>query len=306
MGQKQSNFEIFRDPIRQKVQFLWIIRVKQAKLSKNVVREICEYMHLQEVLVAVTRKQVLRWECGAEQWEVMYAHREIRVSNTTAYVCLNATDVFVCGGDDSSSVYLLTPTSTRVLPSLSTPRGAPGLFHIPSQSCIYTFGGEQSVSMDSPWLHSSSERFFLDSSAWSPLPAMHSPRAYFNPCASSGVLYLCGGRCVYIETLDPVRLVFTLVKFTLPRGFEIWDCSAVANDSGVIVFVGDQVIYLSKRPEICIKTDFTPGNYHNWSNLVPVSTSEVVYFVGFYRDLQAVGRRIRLNRAKWLEEIVAI
>lgn len=225
-----------------------------------------------EAWVAVVRTHFLQvFNCVSETW----AHRvqlsaPIQTDDTSVVIALPDSSLFVSGGNAISDAWgaayrvTLAGEPTK-LSNLLSPRGHHGA--IAFQGAIFVFGGRYYGEL----LNDAEKLDLSGSGSWQRLPYMPTERAFFQPCASSHLIFLCGGGSNIVESFDPASQVYTQLPLVLPESsrnhLSVWsdNCLVVVSQTSVVRWTGAaQVTQHEVWPEV-------------WGNFGAVSVGELLY-----------------------------
>ena len=208
-----------------KILLIWCSRKFPKSLGKNVIREICSYLTEPNDLVLVEEGTVWLYNVKSEEWSQLWETKR-QIGNYTASMAFIGMDtLFVCGGCQAAA-YMVRKGQVTEVQSMSCARSGHGLIYDPSRSSLCVFGGYDNTSnLDL----STCEKYHLPSSSWSPIHPMNHSRTYFNPCSFLGLIYLCGGNDLTVETYHPSTDTCELItEIELPESFKGSCCTAVA------------------------------------------------------------------------------
>ena len=173
--------------------------------------------------VAVVKTHFVQaFHCREETWapRVQLA-QHIQADDTSVGAVLPDGSVFVSGGNAVSDSWpcafkLAGDGAVARLSNLLSPRGHHGV--ICFQGAVFVFGGRYYGE-----LLNDAEKLTLDPEGdlpqrpWKRLPYMPTERAFFQPCASPTLIFLCGGGANNVESFDPVTERYEELPFRLPE-----------------------------------------------------------------------------------------
>ena len=198
----------------EKVVFLWTApRHRQlCRLSANIKREICAYLHSPQPLVQVREDEVRYFDLGLKQWKRLYGLQPRLPEYHMDYSLTFVDDfyLFVCGGTKSpASAHMLGPNRVLILPDMLLGRHSHTVAYVATYKRVCVFGG--------CWTHTACEAYYQQVQEWKPLPAMRTPRNGTNAVVRGDLIYLCGGdNKGTVEMYSALQDTMTLLKLTLP------------------------------------------------------------------------------------------
>ena len=140
----------------------------------------------QPVLYPIFDFQRIAWQ------QPLPLNPRIQADNCSRWVILEDRSVFICGGRNSNTAYIIVGERCAEQGRMCVARGIHGV-----PAYVYVFGGKNSVELNS------CEKYELQQHSWSPLPPMQAPRHCFNPCLFNGSIYLCGVFSSLLEAFSP-------------------------------------------------------------------------------------------------------
>ena len=213
----------------EKVVLVWVLsRPKsRVRLSKNILREVCDYLVTPQFLVRVHDTYLSYFSLDHREWKAWYPLSEClqRYTRGHAIAFLPDSSLFVCGA--GATAHRITAGVVTTLPLMLTGRYYHCAICPLTTTSVYVFGG---CGHSTPSRYNS-ERFDFLTQKWESFPKLCRPRAGANACEHQRLIYLCGGDAVgTVETYDWQRNVFTLVEgVTLPLMNEA--CASVIVDN---------------------------------------------------------------------------
>ena len=285
--------------LQHRIHILWVRITGQhyAKLSVNVVREVCEYIGSAGRILAIQPNAVYSFNPVKEEWEVyVYLSREITVHPRSAYVFTGADSILLCGGFDLAANSSVPDTSLisggKATPQapMAFPRCSLGLVSDEPRCKVYAFGGVSGTSTAYTESLSTCESF--EGGAWVALPSMQKARFNFNPCWHQDRVYVCGF-FERVEVFDPKTALFLLSPLQLIRA-NSWTCSLVPDSDSIWAVSFDSVRHWVPSTGQC-QSSFLRKPGFSWSCGPPVLWSGTLYLVDNRQEGKSVCTGVRLQ-----------
>jgi len=232
-----------------------------------------------ELCVAVVKSHFLQvFNCGSETWaERVQLSVPIQTDDTSVAALLPDGSLCVSGGNAVSDAWgaayhVTLAGQVARLSNLLSPRGHHGV--IAFQGAVFVFGGRYYGE-----LLNDAEKLDLAALAsqapvpWQRLPYMPTERAFFQPCVSSSLIFLCGGGSNLVESFDPTLQVYTQHPLVLPESTR--NHLAVWKDEALIVISQTSVVRWRDAGEVRKHEVWLDV----WGNFGAVLAGEVVYTV---------------------------
>ena len=184
------------------LQYLKHTRGDRGRLSLNILREVCSFLHCPKRITAVCGKTAFLYDT---QGQLLSEHTlSVDFGVAGSYIEADRNTLLCVGG--SSAVYSLDLSSFQLssLPSLCTPRAFAGLAQVNVH--FYVFGGCADGRL------SSCEKMHLSGQCWTQISSMNYPRVFFTPCHFRSLLYLASAFDHYkVETFDAETETFVVL-----------------------------------------------------------------------------------------------
>jgi len=204
MGAQESQLKFPLSPLQSQI---WLINLKFqvqpfTHLSRNVLREICDYLRIPQFLPVLCGCDISLhcFETGA----VTTAKLPVAFSDG-AVCCVYGEKAVLClGGDPPSAEVYRVNLPSLVLDTLTPMRRArawPGI--LPLGSLVYVFGGS---------LRSCEK---LQTGVWTSLPDMLSAKCAFTPVSCNALILLCAFASD-VESFHTKKEVFVRLPLQLP------------------------------------------------------------------------------------------
>lgn len=219
-----------------------LIWVFGPRLRKNILREVASYWF--------TCTPLLLLQPAAFTWVVpplccSVAHQSLEDTHLRSasftIISLGVGQGLLCVyeyGQPGNRVQLLDNGHSTPMPRTLVQRDQPGMVFDPSSRFLYLFGG---INYDSGYpfaMVRKSEKFDFRSNQWVRVEDMTYARASFTPCRYAGLLYLCGGHQLTIETYASRTGLYQTLELTLP---EASSCIALFQKDILIVLSDNYV-----------------------------------------------------------------
>ena len=232
-----------------------------------------------EVWVAVVKSHFLQvFNCTTEAWaERVQLSVPIQTDDTSVVAMLPDGSLFVSGGNAVSDAWgaayhvTLAGQASR-LSNLLSPRGHHGV--IAFQGSIFVFGGRYYGE-----LLNDVEKLDLaaitsqEPISWQRLPYMPTERAFFQPCVSASLIFLCGGGSNLVESFDPASQVYTQLPLVLPESTR--NHLAVWKDGALVIISQTSIVRWTDAAEVRKHEVWLDV----WGNFGAVNAGEMVYTV---------------------------
>ena len=191
--------------VRERVLLFWLHESAHqvAKLSRNLLREICEYLYAQQYLMCLKQREIRFFDTVRQQWLRLWDLEEDLPEYGHGYslLCVATAQVLVCAGYclsstgrtvENSHAHLIVRGKVTRLPNILHCRYQHSAAYISAAKSVYLFGG---VGLGFPSLtnFTKCEKLQMGASSWSLLSDLSKPRAGVNACVYLDLVYLCGG-----------------------------------------------------------------------------------------------------------------
>lgn len=217
---------------RSRLLVVWSKAHGLARLSFNILREVCEYLSYDHYPLSYSGEyrglklylQLYDWERG-ETVRLCEVHEAL---SDVALVYVRGNRIVVTGGlrgefyadyDDlhypDSTSLLVNCRSYTHLPYLQIGRLRHAACYDPTRDCVYVLGGLRSLARESA-LRSCESLDMQEKRQWTQLAEMQTARWQFCPVVYQSCVYVAGGGTVVMEAYDPVLDKFELLPFDLP------------------------------------------------------------------------------------------
>ena len=271
---------------------VWLLYLKctrgdRGRLSLNILREVCSYIHSPMRMTAVHYNQVYRYDLQSQT----HSHHPIPVSlsHGTSYIRVGISSLLCVGGrvgadydfSPSFAVQLLDLSSFKLihLRGLSIAREGAGLAKV--GACFYVFGGSDTFNC-----MSSCEKMQPSNQRWTKISNMNCFRAWFTPCHFRSLLYLASADVHRIvETFHAETETFTRLPISLPAYFNS-GCKSVA-----FIGKGEMCLLTDKKQIACLKVEterafrVSDTNQSSWSTQQPLKVDSLA-FIACARTVQ--------------------
>lgn len=281
--------------------FLKHVLKKKGRLSLNVIREVCFYLHnFSEDLTQVTATFLRFFPSGPQ----VPLSTPIQVDEYSSWIVLENGLVFCSGGfleggKALKTAYLLGRNGTvDQLPCMLTARYHHGLIQLQH---LYVFGGCKFYVVSTIHTDYSNkqvtggrnyagylkdcEMLDLTTRMWKHLPDMVEGRSGFNPCLFNRWVYVCGWGSKLLEVFSPNTESFLPFQLTLPETDS--GCTLYVRNQLLVVHSGNYIVKFRAKQKgtIVQQSQAKYKSYkEKWSNTQPVLDPNHRYFFIFQYD----------------------
>lgn len=249
--QKTSDKKTTSHTTSTRIRFIWTrsLSAPYLNLSRNIVREVCQYLGEPSELLYYSNKVMYRAYPASRTSEPFFeVNYMLGRGNVDAAVFLDREEVFMVMRDSTSAYedfpyYMMFRDDLRSVPGCRNDRFMCSLIYDQRRGCIYIFGGHEGF--QEPNSHDSKvcEKFLPSDLSLERLPDMLQPRSAFGLCWHKDCVYLCGGSHNSIEQFNPNTLLYTTmgevtadISYPLAFSYEgclyLLGCSAVWKEEG--------------------------------------------------------------------------
>lgn len=201
--------------VRERLLLFWAraCSLEWTKVPASVLREICEFLYAQQVLVCVRQREVRFFDTRRELWQRLWPKEENLGEYGHGYsvLFLQGGQIMLCGGYRLSSTgrtvennhaHILDHGKVVRLPDIRHSRYQHSAAFLPSTQAVYVFGG---VGLTFPYASyfAKCEKLLLTADSWTGIADLSKPRVGINACIYLDRIYLCGGDALgTIEAFD--------------------------------------------------------------------------------------------------------
>lgn len=262
---------------------VWLLHIKHTRgsrgnLSRNILREVCSFLHPITLLVHVTESYIRSFDFRRGAWKQQCPlHFHIKADSGSRWVVLKNGSVFICGGGRPAgwNTAYIVGNECAEQGQMHETRYWHGVVAYNSHA-VYVFGGIGSRGD----LVNSCEKYHLQQHLWTLLPPTQQTRARFNPCLFHESIYLCGIGSLLLEVFSP--LSDQILPFRLSMPVDSWCCMYV--EENLLVVHLDYIILkfrAGQAEELVQVSRSRTQKSVKWQNSQPVvdATLRVYYIV---------------------------
>lgn len=265
---------------RNRVLIVWAhLETLYRRLSGNVIREICDYLHDKKALVALEGKSVLTFNIETLTWQLLFQLPSPIPLKTASLLYLDDQQIFASGGSEDSCekstslAFLLSPECMGRVGSMARARQGHALLQ--DSEKVLVFGGASGLAVDSEL--KVYEEYNLQGKRWKLGAEMIHARAFFTVCRYSCTVYLCGGGTRTVESFNLLACSFTQLPFQLS---EESSCLAAVQGCRLTVLTQTNLQVWDLREGQRVSSKKRPFGAV-WSVCTPVIRAKVAYLVDF-------------------------
>ena len=218
--------------------YLKCMRGDGGRLSLNILREVCSYLHTHIRIAAVFYSTAFLYDLKSQQSSKHVLSEDLGEGGS--YIQADRNTLLCVDGNysPSSAVHSLDLSSflLRPLPSLSTPRAWAGLAKV--STSFYMFGV-----WDNRSGLSSCEKMQLSDQHWTKISSMHHSRVCFTSCHYRSLLYLASTNDhKTVETFSAETQLFAVLPVSLPLQLEAnWSVAFIVKGELCLLTIGKQM-----------------------------------------------------------------